>query len=84
MLEKASAAVRQRIGAGVAFISRRIQAVRAATVVVRHWAVQRVHIIAHLAYFCAVAVEGHGFYAMMGGSLAIFTFFALFAGGEEA
>jgi hypothetical protein len=37
-----------------------------------------VHVIAHCAYFVAVYVEGHGFYAFMGGALFIITIYGYY------
>lgn len=39
-----------------------------------------VHVAAHCAYFCAVYVEGHGFYAFMGGALFIITIAGIWSG----
>ena len=39
-----------------------------------------VHVAAHCAYFVAVYVEGHGFYAFMGGALFIITIAGIWSG----
>lgn len=41
------------------------------------------HTLAHMGYFAAVYIEGHGWYSGMAGSLLIFTIANLFVNGSE-
>ncbi len=44
----------------------------------KHAVLVRSHKFAHLVYYGAVAVEGHGVYAVAGGALLLFTCLAFF------
>jgi hypothetical protein len=40
------------------------------------------HSVAHAAYFCAVMAESHGFYAVIGGVMVVYSFITVIASEE--
>jgi hypothetical protein len=41
------------------------------------------HGVAHAAYFCAVMAESHGYYAIIGGVMVVYSFIIVLASDEE-
>ncbi|WP_316235022.1 MULTISPECIES: hypothetical protein [unclassified Bradyrhizobium] len=41
------------------------------------------HGVAHAAYFCAVMAEGHGFYAVIGGVMVVYSFITVIAAEDQ-